>query len=260
LQAITNKKGIYEMRLENKTAVVTGAASGLGKAIVEKFLEEGSKVIIVDINEDAGRELSENLGSRTLAVSADVGDANSVENLQKIIFESFEKVDVVVNNAGVTHLPTPLDEVTEEDFDRVFRVNCKSVYLMAKAFVPNMKNQGSGSILNIASTAGVSPRPNLNWYNSSKGWMNTATRTMAVELAPFGVRVNAVNPVASETPLLASFMGEDTPEMRQKFLSTIPLGRFAQPEDIANAACYLSSDEASMVTGVCMQVDGGRCI
>ena len=248
------------MRLENKTAVVTGAASGLGKAIVEKFLEEGSKVIIVDINKDAGRELSENLGSKTLALTADVGDANSVENLQKSILASFEKVDVVVNNAGVTHLPTPLDEVTEDDFDRVFRVNCKSVYLMAKAFVPNMKNQGSGSILNIASTAGVSPRPNLNWYNSSKGWMNTATRTMAVELAPFGVRVNAVNPVASETPLLASFMGEDTPEMRQKFLSTIPLGRFAQPRDIANAACYLSSEEASMVTGVCMQVDGGRCI
>ena len=228
------------MRLENKTAVVTGAASGLGKAIVEKFLEEGSKVIIVDINEDAGRELSENLVPRTLAVSADVGNANSVEDLQKSVLASFDKVDVVVNNAGVTHLPTPLDEVTEEDFDRVFRVNCKSVYLMAKAFVPNMKNQGSGSILNIASTAGVSPRPNLNWYNSSKGWMNTATRTMAVELAPFGVRVNAVNPVASETPLLASFMGEDTPEMRQKFLSTIPLGRFAQPRDIANAACYLS--------------------
>ena len=248
------------MRLENKTAVVTGAASGLGKAIVEKFLEEGSKVIIVDINEDAGRELSEHLGPRTLAVSADVGNANSVEDLQKSVLASFDKVDVVVNNAGVTHLPTPLDEVTEDDFDRVFRVNCKSVYLMAKAFVPNMKNQGSGSILNIASTAGVSPRPNLNWYNSSKGWMNTATRTMAVELAPFGIRVNAVNPVASETPLLASFMGEDTPEMRQKFLSTIPLGRFAQPRDIANAACYLSSDEASMVTGVCMQVDGGRCI
>ncbi len=248
------------MRLENKTAVVTGAASGLGKAIVEKFLEEGSKVIIVDINEDAGRELSEKLGSSTLAVSADVGDASSIENLKKSLTESFKKVDIVVNNAGVTHLPTPLDEVTEDDFDRVFRVNCKSVYLMAKAFVPNMKSQGSGSILNIASTAGVSPRPNLNWYNSSKGWMNTATRTMAVELAPFGLRVNAVNPVASETPLLASFMGEDTPEMRQKFLSTIPLGRFAQPEDIANAACYLSSDEASMVTGVCMQVDGGRCI
>jgi 3-oxoacyl-[acyl-carrier protein] reductase len=219
------------MRLENKTAIVTGAASGLGKAIVKKFLEEGSKVIIVDINEDAARELSKDLGPKTLAVKADIGDTNSVENLKKSVFESFERVDIVVNNAGVTHLPTPLDEVTEEDFDRVFRVNCKSVYLMAKAFVPEMKNQGSGSIL-----------------------------TMAVELAPFGVRVNAVNPVASETPLLASFMGEDTPEIRQKFLSTIPLGRFAQPEDIANAACYLSSEEASMVTGVCMQVDGGRCI
>ncbi|MDG1676912.1 MAG: glucose 1-dehydrogenase [Paracoccaceae bacterium] len=248
------------MRLENKTAIVTGAASGLGKAIVEKFLEEGSRVIIVDINEDAARELSENLGAKTLAVKADVGDTYSVENLKKCVFDSFERVDIVVNNAGVTHLPTPLDEVTEEDFDRVFRINCKSVYLMAKAFVPEMKNQSSGSILNIASTAGVSPRPNLNWYNSSKGWMNTATKTMAVELAPFGVRVNAVNPVASETPLLASFMGEDTPEIRQKFLSTIPIGRFAQPEDIANAACYLSSEEASMVTGVCMQVDGGRCI
>ena len=188
------------MRLENKTAVVTGAASGLGKAIVEKFLEEGSKVIIVDINEDAGRELSENLGPRTLAVSADVGDANSIENLKKSITESFKTVDIVVNNAGVTHLPTPLDEVTEEDFDRVFRVNCKSVYLMAKAFVPNMKSQGSGSILNIASTAGVSPRPNLNWYNSSKGWMNTATRTMAVELAPFGVRVNACLLYTSPSP------------------------------------------------------------
>ena len=147
-----------------------------------------------------------------------MGDTNSVENLKKCVFDSFERVDIVVNNAGVTHLPTPLDEVTEEDFDRVFRINCKSVYLMAKAFVPEMKKQCSGSILNIASTAGVSPRPNLNWYNSSKGWMNTATKTMAVELAPFVVRVNAVNPVASETHLLASFMGEDTPEIRQKFL------------------------------------------
>ena len=248
------------MRLENKTAIVTGAASGLGKAIVEKFFGEGSRVVIVDVNESAARDLSATLGSKTLAVKTDVGDTKSVENLKKVVFDNFDSVDVVVNNAGVTHLPTPLDEVTEEDFDRVFRINCKSVYLMAKAFVPHMKKQGSGSILNIASTAGVSPRPNLNWYNSSKGWMNTATRTMAVELAPFGVRVNAVNPVASETPLLSSFLGEDTPEMRQKFLSTIPLGRFAQPEDIANAACYLCSEEASMVTGVCMQVDGGRCI
>ena len=165
-----------------------------------------------------------------------------------------------MNNAGVTHQSGPLEDVDEESFDRVMAVNNKAVYLAARAFVPAMKAAGRGCILNIASTAGVSPRPNLSWYNASKGWMITATRAMAVELAPYGVRVNAVNPVAGETPLLASFMGEDTPEMRAKFLSTIPIGRFSQPEDIANAALYLCSDEASMVTGVAMEVDGGRCI
>ena len=239
--------------------LITGASKGIGLELTEKMLTEGNRVVATSRNPES---IKQRIGNHPnlLALKVDLASVNSVESAVNMAIETFGKIDVVVNNAGVTHLPTPLDEVTEEDFDRVFRVNCKSVYLMAKAFVPNMKNQGSGSILNIASTAGVSPRPNLNWYNSSKGWMNTATRTMAVELAPFGLRVNAVNPVASETPLLASFMGEDTPEMRQKFLSTIPLGRFAQPEDIANAACYLSSDEASMVTGVCMQVDGGRCI
>ncbi|MGB2358306.1 MAG: glucose 1-dehydrogenase, partial [Paracoccaceae bacterium] len=190
----------------------------------------------------------------------DVADLGSVKALARQAEKDVGAVDIIINNAGVTHLPTPLDEVSEEDFDRVFAVNCKSVYLTARTFVPAMKARGAGAILNIASTAGVSPRPNLNWYNSSKGWMNTATRTMAVELAPFGIRVNAINPVAGETPLLASFMGEDTPQMRAKFLSTIPLGRFSTPEDIANSACYLCSDEASMVTGVCMEVDGGRCI
>ena len=157
-------------------------------------------------------------------------------------------------------MPARLEEIGEDDFDRVFAVNCKSVYLTARALVPHMKQRGAGAILNIASTAGVSPRPNLNWYNASKGWMITATRTIAVELAPAGIRVNAVNPVAGETPLLKSFLGEDTPEMRAKFLATIPIVRFSQPEDIANAACYLCSDEASMVTGVAMEVDGGRCI
>jgi 3-oxoacyl-[acyl-carrier protein] reductase len=174
--------------------------------------------------------------------------------------DRFGKVDILVNNAGVTHLPAYMEDVTEDDFDRVFAVNCKSVYLAARALVPAMKQAGSGAILNVASTAGVSPRPRLNWYNASKGWMNTATKAMAVELAPFGIRVNALNPVAGETPLLKSFMGEDTPEMRAKFLSTIPLGRFSTPEDLANAALYLCSDEASMITGVCMEVDGGRCI
>ncbi|MEO0919010.1 MAG: glucose 1-dehydrogenase, partial [Pseudomonadota bacterium] len=172
----------------------------------------------------------------------------------------FGQVDILVNNAGTTHLPALMEEVTEADFDKVFAVNCKSVYLTAKYLVPLFKAQGSGTILNVASTAGVSPRPRLNWYNASKGWMNNATKGMAVELAPEGIRVNAINPVAGDTPLLKMFMGEDTPEIRAKFLSTIPIGRFSTAEDMGNAACFLCSDEASMVTGVCMEVDGGRCI
>ncbi|MGL4282003.1 MAG: glucose 1-dehydrogenase, partial [Albidovulum sp.] len=169
-------------------------------------------------------------------------------------------VDILVNNAGITHLPALMEEVAEADFDRVFAVNCKSVYLTARAFVPAMKARGRGAILNVASTAGLSPRPKLNWYNASKGWMITATKAMAVELAPFGIRVNAICPVAGETPLLKSFLGEDTPEMRAKFLASIPIGRFSTPEDMGNAASFLCSDEASMVTGVALEVDGGRCI
>ena len=248
------------MRLDGKTAIVTGGGSGFGAGIARKFIAEGAQVVIADINSAAAETLSDELGAAAFAAHVDVADLGSVNALARQAEKDVGAVDIIINNAGVTHLPTPLDEVSEEDFDRVFAVNCKSVYLTARTFVPAMKARGAGAILNIASTAGVSPRPNLNWYNSSKGWMNTATRTMAVELAPFGIRVNAINPVAGETPLLASFMGEDTPEMRAKFLSTIPLGRFSTPEDIANSACYLCSDEASMVTGVCMEVDGGRCI
>ena len=248
------------MRLKEKTAIVTGGASGLGEGIVRKFLDEGARVVIADINIDAANRLADEVGKDAIAVYVDVTSGASVEQLRTDIKKSFDSIDIVINNAGVTHLPAALDEVSEEDFDRVFAVNCKSVYLMARTFIPDMKARKAGVILNIASTAGVSPRPNLNWYNSSKGWMNTATKTMAVELASFGIRVNAVNPVAGETPLLPSFMGGDTPELRQKFISTIPLGRFSTPEDIANASCYLCSDEASMITGVCMEVDGGRVI
>lgn len=248
------------MRLKGKTAIVTGGASGFGEGIVRKFLDEGARVVIADINIDAANRLADEVGKDAIAVYVDVTSGASVEQLRTDIKKSFDSIDIVINNAGVTHLPAALDEVSEEDFDRVFAVNCKSVYLMARTFIPDMKARKAGVILNIASTAGVSPRPNLNWYNSSKGWMNTATKTMAVELASFGIRVNAVNPVAGETPLLPSFMGGDTPELRQKFISTIPLGRFSTPEDIANASCYLCSDEASMITGVCMEVDGGRVI
>lgn len=246
------------MRLAGKTAIVTGAGSGFGAGIARKFSAEGARVLCADINGDGARAIADEVGG--IACTADVADSASIAAMAKAAEDAFGTPDIVVNNAGVTHLPGALDEITEEDFDRVLAVNCKSIYLMSRALVPAMKARGSGAILNIASTAGVSPRPRLNWYNASKGWVITATRAMAVELAPLGIRVNALNPVAGETPLLKSFMGEDTPEMRAKFLSTIPLGRFSTPEDLGNAAAFLCSDEASMITGVCMEVDGGRCI
>lgn len=248
------------MRLNGKTAIVTGGASGFGAGIVRKFLDEGARVMIADINGDAASDILTHTGGDLIAQQVDVSDTDSVRQMADAALAAFTHIDIVVNNAGVSHLPAPLDEISEEDFDRVYRVNMKSVYLLARALVPQMKARKSGAILNIASTAGVSPRPNLNWYNASKGWLITATRAMAVELAPFGIRVNALNPVAGETPLLKTFMGEDTPEMRAKFLSTIPLGRFSTPEDMGNAAAFLCSDEAGMITGVAMEVDGGRCI
>ncbi len=246
------------MRLQGKRAIVTGGGSGFGAGIVARFAAEGAQVVIADINMENARRVARETGGHPL--HADVSDGGSTRALIALAAEHMGGIDILVNNAGITHLPAPMEDVSEEDFDRVFAVNCKSVYLTARSLVPIFKEQGSGAILNIASTAGVSPRPKLNWYNASKGWMNTATKAMAVELAPFGVRVNALNPVAGETPLLASFMGEDTPEMRAKFLATIPLGRFSTPRDLANAALFLCSDEADMITGTCLEVDGGRCI
>ena len=246
------------MRLKDKTAIVTGGASGFGEGIVRKFAAEGARVMVADINGEGAEKVAADVNG--IPCTVDVGDGTSVQAMVDAALSGFGHVDILVNNAGVTHLPAALETVTEEDFDRVFRVNMKSVYLTARALVPHFKDRGAGAILNVASTAGVSPRPRLNWYNASKGWMITATRTMAVELAPNGIRVNAINPVAGETPLLKTFMGEDTPEMRAKFLATIPLGRFSAPEDMGNAACFLCSDEASMITGVAMEVDGGRCI
>ncbi|HEY9020588.1 MAG: SDR family oxidoreductase [Paracoccaceae bacterium] len=247
------------MRLTGKTAIVTGGASGFGAGIVRKFAAEGARVLVVDINADGAASMAEEVGNGALSIACNVADGASVAEMAAYAIKAFGQVDILVNNAGITHLPKPMEDVTEEEFDRVFAVNCKSVYLTARELVPHMKANG-GAILNVASTAGLSPRPRLNWYNASKGWMITATKTMAVELAPMKLRVNAICPVAGETPLLASFMGEDTPEMRTKFLSTIPLGRFSTPEDMGNAACFLCSDEASMITGVAMEVDGGRCI
>ncbi|MDB4111068.1 glucose 1-dehydrogenase [Yoonia sp.] len=245
------------MRLAGKTAIVTGGGSGFGAGIARKFAAEGAHVFVVDINSDAASIIADEVGGT--AVTCDVSNALSVGALAETVLSN-GPLDILVNNAGVTHLPSAMEDVTEADFDRVFNVNMKSVFLLARAFVPHFKERKTGVILNVASTAGVSPRPRLNWYNASKGWMITATKTMAVELAPDGIRVNAINPVAGDTPLLKTFMGEDTPEMRAKFLSTIPIGRFSTPEDMGNAACFLCSDEASMITGVAMEVDGGRCI
>lgn len=246
------------MRLAGKTAIVTGGASGFGAGIVRKFRAEGAEVMIADLNGAAAHDMAQATGS--LAHETDVAKGESVAALAQSALAAWGRIDIVVNNAGITHLPQMMEDVTEEMFDRVLAVNAKSVYLMAREIVPHMKAAQAGAILNIASTAGLSPRPKLNWYNASKGWMITATKAMAVELAPQGIRVNALCPVAGETPLLSSFMGEDTPEMRAKFLSTIPLGRFSTPEDMGNAACFLCSDEASMITGAALEVDGGRCI
>ncbi|MFN3261839.1 MAG: glucose 1-dehydrogenase [Pikeienuella sp.] len=248
------------MRLEGKTAIVTGGAQGFGGGIVDKFIAEGARVLVADINEEGARAKAAEAGNAATACHVDVAKADSVEAMMIAAAEAFGHVDILVNNAGITHLPTPMEDVSEAEFDRVLAVNAKSVYLTARYIVPHMKERKTGAILNIASTAGLSPRPRLNWYNASKGWMITATKAMAVELAPFGVRVNALCPVAGETPLLKSFLGEDTPEMRAKFIATIPLGRFSQPEDLGNAASFLCSEEASMITGAALEVDGGRCI
>jgi 3-oxoacyl-[acyl-carrier protein] reductase len=246
------------MRLKDKVAIVTGGASGFGEGIVRRFAEEGARVVIADLNEAAAQALAKDVSG--LAVRTDVSRGEDVKKLAKAAIDKFGTIDILVNNAGIGHKPQPLDTLSESDFDRIIAVNAKSVFHTAHEIVPGMKAKKRGAILNIASTGGVSPRPNLTWYNASKGWMITATRAMAVELAPFGIRVNAINPVAGETPLLATFMGEDTPQIRAKFLASIPIGRFSTPQDIAAAAAFLCSDDASMITGVAMEVDGGRCI
>jgi len=254
------------MRLEDKVAIVTGGGSGFGEGIVKKFVDEGAKVLVVDRNLEGAERVARAVGSAASAFRADVASAADTRSMIAAAEAQFGPLDILVNNAGVSHVPTPTEEVSEDDFDRIVAVNMKAIYLATKEVVPRFKARapgvkgGRGVILNMASTAGVSPRPRLSWYNASKGWVITATRALAVELAPFGIRVVALNPVAGETPLLKTFMGADTPENRAKFLASIPIGRFSQPEDLGNAACFLCSDEASMITGVAMEVDGGRCI
>jgi 3-oxoacyl-[acyl-carrier protein] reductase len=241
--------------IAGKTVLVTGAASGFGAGIASRFAEEGAEVLVTDINAEAGAAQAAAIGGRFLQM--DVADETSVASA---LGTCKEPVDILVNNAGIGLTPQPLTEVSPEDFERLLGVNVRSIFHTARAIVPGMRERGGGVILNIASTAGVSPRPGLTWYNASKGWVITATRSMAVELASDNIRVNAINPVAGETPLLSTFMGGDTEENRARFLATIPLGRFSTPTDIASAACFLCSDEASMITGVALEVDGGRCV
>ena len=246
------------MRLRDKIAIVTGGGSGFGAGIVKKFAEEGARVIVADINLENAMKVAKSVGG--IAIEVDVSSSLSFKNMVNVTLEKFGKIDIMVNNAGITHNPKNMEDISEEEFDKIFSVNSKSVFLSAKYLVPLMTSKSGGNILNIASTAGISPRPNLSWYNATKGWMISATKAMAIELAPKKIRVNALAPVAGETPLLKSFMGGDTTKKREKFLSTIPIGRFSTPDDMGNAACFLCSEEASMITGVILPVDGGRCI
>lgn len=248
------------MRLQGKTALITGAAQGFGLGIAETFVREGARVAVLDINGEKAKEAAAAIGKGSVAVACDVAKAASVEEAAKAVIGAFGKLDIVVNNAGISHRNQPMLDVGEDEFDRVFAVNVKSIYLMAKAVVPHFRENGGGVFLNIGSTAGIRPRPGLTWYNGSKGAANLLSQSMAVELAPDRIRVNAIAPVAGETPLLATFMGEDTPEKRKAFTATIPWGRFSTPQDIANAALFLCSDESEMVTGSVLAVDGGRCV
>ena len=251
------------MRLKDKVAIVTGAGSGFGEGIAKRFAAEGAKVVIIDLDLAGATRVCAEINDRGDAAHVCIGDVSKDADVAAMIAsarDAYGRLDIVVNNAGISHRNQSLITVTEAEFDRVFQVNVKSLYLTAKHAVPLFRAQGGGCFINIASTAGVRPRPGLVWYNGSKGAVITITKAMAVELAPHRIRVNCINPVAGETPLLATFMGEDTPEKRALFKSVIPLGRFSQPRDIANAALYLASDEADFITGVDLEVDGGRCV
>jgi len=248
------------MRLTGKSAVVTGAAQGFGLGIAETFAREGAKVALFDLNGEAAKAAAKKIGGGALAVSCDVSRKDEVDRAAKAAIDAFGRIDILVNNAGTTYRNRPMLEVDEAEFDRVFAVNVKSIFLTAHAFVPHMREKGGGALINIGSTAGLRPRPGLTWYNATKGAVHLMTKSMAVELAPDKIRVCALAPVAGDTPLLASFLGEDTPERRAAFKATVPLGRFSTPQDIANAALFLASEEANFLTGVVLEVDGGRCI
>ena len=251
------------MRLKDKVAIVTGGGSGFGEGMARRFAAEGAKVVINDLNATGGQRVAEAIrqqGGKAVYIGGDVSKRADVKAMVATATGEFRRVDILVNNAGVTHKNQPMLSVSEEMFDKIFAVNVKAIYLAALEVIPLMRQQGGGSIINTASTAGLRPRPGLTWYNASKGAVITMTKSMAAELAPEKIRVNCLCPVAGITGMLGDFMGADTPENRAKFQASIPIGRLSTPEDIANAALYLASDEANFITGVALEVDGGRCI
>jgi 3-oxoacyl-[acyl-carrier protein] reductase len=251
------------MRLPGKITIVTGAASGFGKGIAERFAAEGARVVASDVDAANGERVVRGIvqaGGDARFVQADVSRDADVKRMVEFAIAQYGGLDVVVNNAGTTHRNQPMLDVSEEQFDRIYAVNVKSLFLTARHAVPHMRAKRNGVFITIASTAGVRPRPGLTWYNGSKGAAIVTSRSMAAELAKDNIRVNVINPVAGETGMLAQFMGEDTAEKRAQFVASIPLGRLSQPSDIATAAVFFASDEASFITGACMEVDGGRCV
>lgn len=247
------------MRLKGKTAIITGAAQGFGAGIAQVFAREGARVMVVDLNEEGAIKMAQSLPHNAIAYRANVAKLAEVKGAVKGAIEAFGKLDIIVNNAGTSHPGGKLHQVKEADFDRVFAVNVKSIYNFAVAAVPVMEETG-GVFINIGSSAAIRPRPGIAWYNGTKGAVHIISKSMAVELAPHKIRVNVVAPVAGDNPLLTSVMGLDSPENREHYRASIPLGRFSTPRDIANAALFLASDEASLITGAVLEVDGGRCI
>jgi 3-oxoacyl-[acyl-carrier protein] reductase len=251
------------VNLKNKVAIVTGAASGFGEGIARRFAAEGARVLVADIDAEGAARVAKDIGGSgsAIAVSVDVSKNSEVKAMIAASVDNYDALNILVNNAGVTHKNSPMLEVDEKTFDHIYAVNVKSIYLSALHAVPVFRAQKHGIIINITSTAGLRPRPGLTWYNGSKGAVITLTKSMAAELAVDNIRVNGINPVMGETGLIGKFLpGDDTPENRAKVIAGIPLGRLSTPQDVANACLFLASDEASFITGVCLDVDGGRCI
>ena len=248
------------MRLKDKVAIITGAGSGFGKGMAQTFAREGAKVAIVDLVESAAREVASAIGPNAIAVRADVSSRAAIDAAVAATLKAFGRIDILVNNAGTSHLRKPMLDITETEFERVFTVNVKGLFMFCQAVVPQFRRQGGGVIVNIGSTAGLRPRGGLSAYSASKGAVHLLSKALAIELAPDKIRVCVIAPVAGETPLLPTFMGGDTAELRKAFMDTVPLGRLSTPQDIANVALFLASDEAAFLTGNVVEVDGGRCV